>query len=129
MPGRKGQMFVITMIFLVAMIFSVQGLLLNYLHVDLSLPSQSPDTYIMDNIESVFQSAVRSSDDCATARNNVIVLKEAIGRSMKEGREIVVKGDIGCTIDGEWPEPPELTVHAVITREGSETLATFELSR
>ena len=73
---RKGQLFVVTMIFLVSLLFSVQSLLFNYSETDLSIPPQNSDTYIMKNMESIFQTALDSSAYCNEARENVIILKD-----------------------------------------------------
>lgn len=129
MPRKKGQMFVITMIFLISMVFAVQSLLFNYAEIDLSSPLQNRDSYLVDNVESTFQAALRSSDDCEEARMNIIDLKNVITNSIKGGQEVRITGNINCTSDGDWPSDPELTIQVFINSEGGETWADFALSR
>lgn len=131
MPPRKlkGQMFVITMIFLIAMVFSVQNLLFNYAEIDLSSPLQNRDSYLVDNIEHAFQQALDSSDDCEEASQNVIDLRNVITSSIKGGQEVRVTGNINCTSSGDWPSSPELTIQVFINSEDGETWADFTLTR
>ena len=122
-------MFVITMVFLVSMLFSVQSLLFRYAETSLTHPSQNTDAYIVDNLEDVFQSVLESSDDCFTVRENVIVLRNMLSSSIKSGREIRVTGDVSCNSTGGWSPSPELTIQILISSDGGETWTTMELSR
>lgn len=127
--ARKGQMFVITMVFLVAMIFSVQSLLFGYSEADLTQPTQNTDPYSIVNIRDAFQSALGSSNDCPTARSNAITFRSLLTGSMKSGREITINGDIDCSPTGDWPAPPELTLDVMISSERGETWTNLEMSR
>ena len=129
MPGKKGQMFVITMIFLITMVFAVQSYLFTYAKLDLSTPLQARDTYTIKNIESAFQTALDSSTECEIARRNIIDLEGVLDRSIKGGQEVQITGSLDCP-GGGWPPPPQLTLDILINRgEGGETQATLELTR
>ncbi len=130
MPAKKGQMFILTMTFLIAMFFTVQTLLFRYSEADFTSPIQNVDAYMIDNIEDAFQSALNSSQDCETARNNVITLRNTIGGGIRSGREISITGDINCTGGGGWSaSPPELTIQVMIVSGGGETWATLDFNR
>ena len=129
MASSKGQMFIVTMVFLIALIFSVQQLLLQYTAIDLSTPPQTTDTYLVENMEPIFQAALDSSDDCEEARTNVRELENLITRTIKGGYSIDIYGDIACSPSGEWPSAPELTILVTVTGETSETKAEFKLYR
>jgi hypothetical protein len=126
MTPRKGQMFIVTMVFLIAMIFSVQQLLLRYTAIDLSTPPQTTDAYLIENMESAFQAALDSSDICEEARTNVKELREVIGRTIKGGLSVEILGDVVCP----WPASgPDLAIQVRVTGETYETSAEFEFYR
>jgi hypothetical protein len=129
MASSKGQMFIVTMVFLIALIFSVQQLLLKCSSLDLSAPSKAKDAYVVENMEPIFQAALDSSEDCEEARANVGELSDLITRTIKGGYSFDISEDIECTPSGGWPPPPELTILVTVTGETSETKAGFELSR
>jgi len=122
-------MFVITMVFLVAMIFSVQSLLFGYSESDLTQPTQNTDSYAIENMDDAFQSTLESSNDCPTARSNVITLRSLLSSNIKSGRETRISGDIDCSSTGDWPAPPELTLDIMISSERGETWTTLDLYR
>ena len=129
LPRRpKGQMYIIATVFLAAMVFSIQGLLLAYSEVDLSGFDQLSEAYIIDNIGHVFQSAVDSSDDCNEASRNVEDLKRIINTDVKGGYDVKVSGSVKCESSGSWPPGPDLTLQVVVLRESGEAVATFKLS-
>lgn len=128
---KTGQMFIVTMVFLIAMIFSVQQLLFRYTAIDLTSPPQTTDAYLVDNIKSSFQAATDSSDICSDARKNVKEMKNVITKNIKSGYSIDISGELNCTESGDWPAPPELTIYLTLTGTGpqSETKAKFEFYR
>jgi hypothetical protein len=126
--GKKGQIFIVTMVFLIGLIFSVQQLLVQYTAIDLSLPPRSSDSYFMKNMESSFQAALDSSTGCNETRTNIEELKNLITQGVREGHSVDISGDLNCP-GGGWPSPPELTVTVNMKGDTSETRARFELSR
>jgi hypothetical protein len=67
---RKAQMFIVTMVFMAAMVFTIQGLLLSYSGEGLSAMPRTSDTYVIQNLETVFQRALDSSDSCLQSRHH-----------------------------------------------------------
>jgi hypothetical protein len=125
---RKGQMFVITMVFLVGLVFSVQSLLFSYSQTDLS-SGKSQDAYTIKNMEEVLQSALDSSPDCREARDNVDMLENMVSRTMGSGSQVRFNGGINCTATGDWTSPPELVVDVMISGSPGETWTTLSLTR
>jgi hypothetical protein len=126
---KTGQMFIVTMVFLIAMIFSVQQLLIRYTAIDLTTPPQTTDAYLVENIKIAFQSSMDSSNFCSDARKNVREMKNIITKNIKSGYSIDISGELNCTESGDWPGPPELTLYLTLIGPSSETKATFELYR
>jgi hypothetical protein len=129
MPSqRRGQMYIVTMVFLAAMVFGIQGLLLAYSDIDLSRSYQSADPYIIDNIEDIFQSALESSSDCMEASDNIIELRSMMNSIIQGGYELRTSGDVNCTDGGDWPATgPDLALHVTVFSERGESSADFEL--
>jgi hypothetical protein len=127
MTQRKAQIYIITTVFLAAMIFSIHSLLLAYSNIDLAGSTQTSDAYIIENIEQVFQDSLDSSQDCLEAQDNVIELKETLKGIIRSGYELSLSGDLDCP-GGDWPPSgPDLTLDVKVVRESGETLATLEL--
>lgn len=129
MPSqRRGQMYIVTMVFLAAMVFGIQGLLLAYSDTDLSKSYQSADPYVLDNIEDIFKSTLDSSGDCMEARDNIIELRSMMNSIIEGGYEIRTSGDVSCTPQGDWPAAgPDLVLHVSVFSERGESSADFEL--
>ena len=124
--SRKAQMFIVTMVFMAAMVFSIQGLLLSYARTDLAVLHRSSDSYLIENLETIFQHALDSSDDCLEARTNVIELKGMIGSQIMSSYDLKITGDVSCP----WPATgPALTMDITVTRENGETKTSLILSR
>jgi hypothetical protein len=124
--SRKAQMFIVTMVFMAAMVFSMQGLLLSYARTDLAALHRSSDSYLIENMEIIFQHALDSSDDCLEARSNVIELKGMIGSQIMGSYDLNITGDVSCP----WPASgPDLDLDITVTRENGETKSTLLLNR
>ncbi|NOX71321.1 MAG: hypothetical protein GXO64_01325 [Candidatus Micrarchaeota archaeon] len=85
----KGQMFVITMVFLMGMLAVIQQSLLMYGTFDLSAPARSGRYILMENIKDVLDETVATSDACGTKNdleNNFYEVVEFVRESsVKEG--------------------------------------------
>lgn len=125
----KGQMYIIATVFLAAMIFSIQGLLLAYSEVELSGFDQLSEAYIIENNIDIFQSAVDSSNDCNEAKRNVEDLKRIVNTDIKGAYDVKVSGSIDCEPSGAWPSGPDLTLKISVIRESGESNAVVDLFR
>jgi hypothetical protein len=123
-------MFIVTMVFLIALIFSVQQLLFQYSAIDLSDSPKVRDSYMIQNIRDALQSGLDSSDDCFEARANIEELKDLTSQGLQSGYSIVMIGELDCSSSGAWPSPPELTLLITLTAgDARETRTEFGLSR
>jgi len=75
---RKAQMFIVTTIFLVALIFSVQQLMFQYSFFDAPLYSSGDDYYIFNNIKDVINSTFLESH-CGDINNNIDEIRNLLG--------------------------------------------------
>ncbi|MBN2101628.1 MAG: hypothetical protein JW716_02025 [Candidatus Aenigmarchaeota archaeon] len=67
----RGQMFVITMVFMLGFLAVIQHSLLMYSQFDMSAPSRESRNVLMDNIEGVIDETVRTSSACGNAKNDL----------------------------------------------------------
>ena len=74
----KGQMFVVTMVFLVSLIFVVQQSLFQYAAMDTINTFSSHDIYMMNNLRELFNETLQLSSDCSKATTNLNDLGEYI---------------------------------------------------
>jgi hypothetical protein len=122
----RGQMFILTMVFLVGLIFSVQTLLLSYSYVDLSRLSQDSDANIMNVLVSAIQDTVERTEICDEVEGNLDELSRVIGTGMLAAYDIDISYDIFC---GRWqnqpPGLPPVVADIRITGEKTETEAEF----
>jgi hypothetical protein len=122
----KGQMFILTMVFLVGLIFSVQTLLLSYSYVDLSRVSQDSDANVMRVLVSAIQDTVEGTEFCSDVSGNLDELNLAIGTGMLASYDIEISYGIVC---GWWqnqpPGLPPVVADIRITGETTETEAEF----
>jgi len=124
-------MFIVTMVFMAAMVFTIQGLLFSYSRDDVSGIQGLSGSYIIENIETSFQRALDSSVSCPEARASVTELREMMGSRAISGHDLAIAGDVSCP-GGSWlPSGPDLVLDVTVTRETgvSETRATLLLSR
>lgn len=122
----KGQMFILTMVFLVGLIFTVQSMLLEYNYVDLSGPIEGSDEVIMMNIRNSIRDTVAITEDCSDVSGNLEELEAAVSRGMLSIYGIDIYYDIKCsrwnnTVSEEAP----VEVHIRISTESSETTTSF----
>ncbi|MFQ5647977.1 MAG: hypothetical protein ACE5FW_01960 [Candidatus Aenigmatarchaeota archaeon] len=75
--NRKGQMFVVTMVFLTGLIFAVQQLLFQYSLVDLSEPMQRTDLYLLESAGSIFNITMEGLD-CADSGSVARTLQDLV---------------------------------------------------
>ncbi len=107
MAKRKAEMFMVTLIFLIGLIFTVQQSLREYSALDLSEPFQPNDYYLSNNMKDVFAVLMKSAPDCYTAERNI---EEAVAyfnrQLLRKGHIMNIKYNLTCD---NWPnlEPAE----------------------
>jgi len=121
----KGQMFILTIVFLVGLIFTVQSLLLSYNYIDLSQASQTSDANILRTVSSAIQDTVEKTESCNDVRDNLDELSNEIGTGMLAIYDIRISYVIDC---GDWNNPsgnPHVEADIKILGEKTETNATL----
>lgn len=92
----KAQMFIVTMIFLVGLIFFVQQALFGYTSLDLSKPLREDEYPVIMNIKDSMGEIMASSGSCQEAEEN---LRDFIGFAKKESLQSGYELDIGYTLE------------------------------
>jgi len=102
--SRKAQMFIVTMLFLVGLIFTVQQLLFQYSALDLSSPFRQNDIYLLENMKNAVNRTIKSTPDCPDFSQKMDEL-DSFMRSMgpKEGYALSIDYTLNCT---HWNNPP-----------------------
>lgn len=67
----KAQMFIVTIVFLVGLIFTVQQSLFQYSFLDLPAQSERNDYYIFSNVKDIINQTIRTAETCLEAEQNV----------------------------------------------------------
>lgn len=96
-------MFVVTMIFLVGLIFFVQQALFGYISLDLTEPFQEDDYYVKQNIRYAVDEMIGMSSTCPEANEKIYEFIDFVKREVvKRGYEL--EGDylLNCS----EPFPP-----------------------
>jgi len=119
--ARKAQMFIISMLFLVGLIFSVQQLLFQYTALDLSAPYRENDIYLLKNLKDVVNTTIKKTQECPDFSEKM----EELSSYLKSGAQM---GGYGLSLDytldcSHWSDtsapPLNLTIH--IAGKGSDT--------
>lgn len=93
----KAQMFIVTMIFLVGLIFLVQQSFFGYTYLDLSEPFREDEYPVISNIKDSMGEILAVSSSCQEAEEN---LHEFVGFAKKEslqsGYELEIDYELEC---------------------------------
>jgi hypothetical protein len=113
--ARKAQMFVITMIFLIGLIFSVNGLLFQYTSLDLSTPFRENPVYLLGNIKSMINKTIKTTANCSDFSASMDELKGFLDKSIPRGGfSLSVSYRLDCTNWESTANPPlNLTIQIV----------------
>ncbi len=135
MGVRKGQMFLISMVFLVGLIFSVQTALLGYTATDMSETVKKSDRFKAEDVLKLVNDTLNDPDtiNCNSGKDNFLdkiretqsILKEEYVRGIYSVRIIPV---LDCT---NWknPDKPVLNLTVISQGPGFETKGFFQLKR
>jgi hypothetical protein len=124
---RKAQMFIVTMIFLVSLIFAVQQNLSAYSFLDLSKTFEKDDIYIFNSIMNSFNESL-AVDDCSEAENNLEELDSFIERMVITNMIVDVSYTLDCSKWSSTPPaeaPLQLSIH--LKGIATETEGSFSL--
>jgi len=120
----KGQMFILTIVFLVGLIFSVQSLLLSYNYIDLSQGPQTSDANVLMGISTAIKDTVEITISCSDVSGNLDELNKEISTGMLASYDISISYSIYC---GRWgnsdPDPPPVEADIRVVGERTDTKA------
>jgi hypothetical protein len=125
----KGQMFVLTMIFLMGMVFVVQQVLFTYSSVDLVAGLEKDDYYFMKGLREAAEQTVITTSDCANVSRNLNEF-EGFFRSqvMESGFVVSADHELEC---GNWdnlpPDPPPVVITLYVKGKGFDSSTTLDL--
>jgi len=120
---KKAQMFIITMIFLVGLIFSVQQLLFQYSALDLSAPFRENDIYLLENLKDVVNATIKGEQECSKFSEKMeefrSYLKEGVPRG---GYSVSLNYRLNCANwENSPPNAAPLNLTIRIVGKGSDT--------
>jgi hypothetical protein len=102
--AKKAQMFIITTLFLVGLIFSVQQLIFQYTALDLSAPFRENNIYLLQNTKEIINKTIRTTPDCSNFATNLRELKDFLDKRIPRGGYSLSLGyRLNCTY---WDNPP-----------------------
>lgn len=125
---KKGQMFIVTMVFLTGLIFSVQQIMFHYSYLDVSKPFQRTDFYLLKNVEDIFGQTISSSTTCPEALSNLEELHHYLYREDLGGYalELTYNGQKAPNLNcSAWPAGTVLELGVRIIGPESESTQTY----
>lgn len=125
-------MFIVTMVFLVSLIFTVQQTLFQYVAVDTADVYDNYDIYLLNNLRDIFDDTLQLSPDCVNATVNIqnlgIYLDQPIFR---DGYVVDFGGTLNSIDCSNWgTADPVVVLELKITRGvDTQTEAEYPLFR
>lgn len=129
---RKGQMFVMTMVFLIGLVFVIQQSFMNWFaySIDFYANTQRNDYYIFDSVRDMSQATLSTSSSCTEARENFKEMSSFLQSRVLGGYFLEFNTKLDCS---KWsnspPQAPPLNVTIHVTGEGVDSYSNFNLYR
>ncbi|MBI4176225.1 MAG: hypothetical protein HY518_03405 [Candidatus Aenigmarchaeota archaeon] len=127
----KAQMFILSMIFLVGLVFVVYQLLLQYGSINTTEPLENDEVFATNNIRDAFNSTLTSAAGCGEAEQNLQNLDEFIERQQPTGSFII--DNEYTLICSNWanayPDPPPLNLTISVYGGSVDTRVYYEFYR
>jgi hypothetical protein len=101
----KGQMFIITMVFLIGLVFAVQNNLSAYNFLDLAKAFEKNDLYLLEGIKISFNEALKYPT-CSETEKNLRELADFLEERIIGGTSIEIDYSFSCP-----PKNLSLTIH------------------
>ncbi|MBI4020320.1 MAG: hypothetical protein HY367_03225 [Candidatus Aenigmarchaeota archaeon] len=123
----KGQFFIVSMVFLVGLVFVVQQLLLQYGAIRPLEPLENDDVALTNNIRDAFNATLATSGDCTEAERNLGELSEFIrDRQPMGGFFIEASHNFTCSTSGPFPSTLEVDIMASSPKIDTRTRFVFD---
>ena len=105
----KAQMFIITMVFLVGLVFAVQSILSQYAFLDVAKVFETNDLTLLLSTKKSFQATLQSSPTCQHAGTSLQELENFLEKKVVGGSTIDITYTLDCSLWGS--SPLNLTIH------------------
>lgn len=122
----KAQMFVVTMVFLVGLIFTVQQIFFQYRLIDLPLSSQGDDSYLTESIKDSYQETVLTVTNCASLNASLQRLEAFLLQNAGKGGYSV---ELGHEVHSCTPSTANVSLDIRLLGAQTETKSTYQLIR
>ncbi|MCJ7816310.1 MAG: hypothetical protein MUP55_00495 [Candidatus Aenigmarchaeota archaeon] len=121
--AKKAQMFIITTLFLIGLIFSVQQLMFQYTALDLSAPFRENNIYLLQNTKNIINNTIRTTPDCPDFMTKMKELKDFLDKRIPRGGYSLSLGyRLNCTYwDNSPPQTAPLNLTIQIVGKNVET--------
>lgn len=126
---KKAQMFIITTLFLIGLIFSVQQMIFQYTAIDLSSTFRENNIYLLQNTKNIINKTIRSAPDCQDFRTNMKELNDFLNsRIPLGGYSLSLSYQLDCSNWGNsLPNPAPLNLTLQIIGKNVDTSARMNL--
>ncbi len=127
---RKAQMFIITMIFLIGFVYTIQYNLYQYSLINMIEPFERGGENLLLNIKNLFTETLVQSSTCMEAGNELEILKNKLLLQIFKGGYVIerLEYSLDCDLWDSILYPP-LLLTVSMTTEKTETNADFEIFR
>ncbi len=128
----KGQMFIVTMIFLLGLVFMVQQLLLGYSSLDMPSNFRGNDYYLVNNVKGILEQSLSSSVTCAEAEEKIDEVVVFLSRHVTGGYSVDISFNSTPKVEcanwnNEPPNPAPVNAEIRILSEKSELREKFAI--
>ncbi len=130
MGSKKGQLFIVGIIFLLSLIFAVQQALFQYSEINISEPFKIRDAEILSDIIQVVNQTIRDTHSCDQTKDNFENRVEELRNSFLDEYGRTYSSEISYVLEcANWDnthlQAPPLTMTISISGSGKDTRGTF----
>ncbi|MBI4182221.1 MAG: hypothetical protein HY520_04615 [Candidatus Aenigmarchaeota archaeon] len=109
---RKGQMYILTMVFMAGLVFTVYSSLSQYAAVELAEPLEGGEAALLAGVERAARTAV-STDSCAQAADQLARLQRFVERTAIQGAALDLDPEVDCAAIPSWTAAATLSYRSV----------------
>jgi len=117
-----GQMFIVTVVFLVGLIFTVQQLVFQYTYLDMPSTFRSDDYGLLEGIKAVMNQTVASSSGCQEALKRIDEASLFIESREISGYSVAIISSSNCALWASRPPSPA-PINMTISITSEKTMA------
>ncbi len=131
MGSKKGQLFLIAIVFLIGLIFVIQQALFQYTSIEMSEPFEERGAELFGNILEIVDKTIRETHSCNETKdsfeNNMEEIKISFLKEHGRAYSIEILYGLDCS---KWknspPNPAPLRMTASVTGMNKDTRGTYE---